>query len=338
MWLDPAFLMIVPGRKDSAVPAGCLKSPGKYGKVGAVEKGGVHWPPPRTPPQTMAKATNPPCNTRRTPASGMAPLLLRQVGCVILVLVFVNLYDLYRLLGELLGREFLAMAPLILPPLLLTLVLFTKKRADRDNPVNRPALGLGLLLCLFALTVPDGEIAVKRIHVAQYLLLSLVVRYSLASEARGSELTLTATLLTSLYGVHDELLQGLHPDRTYGLRDMLVNALAGSGGGLFWHGLQLFQRPGEQCPAPNTWSWRPYLAPLALLVAVAAMAGPLIAYRHHHLPAWPFLPLAALLVLWGLALPKGDPGRTRLLLPPGLLALLFLLYPLAVNALQIPFY
>ena len=194
------------------------------------------------------------------------------------------------------------------------------------------------MLCLGALAVPDAEIAVKRIHVAQYLLLSLVVRYSLASEVRGSELTISATLLTCLYGVHEELLQGLHPDRTYGLRDMLVNALAAGGGGLFWHGLQLFQGPEQQGPAPAAWARLHVLAPLALLAAVAAMAVPLIAYRHHHLPAWPFLPLAALLVLMGLMFSKDDPSTTRLLLPPGILALLFFLYPLAVNALRVPFF
>jgi len=127
---------------------------------------------------------------------GGAALLLRQLGCVFLVLVFVDLYRLYRLLGELLGQNFLAIAPLVLPPLLLALALYAKKRDQRGEPFYFAPLAVGLLLCVCALAIPDAEIAVKRIHVAQYLLLSLAVRQSLAHAADGNELTLTATLLT----------------------------------------------------------------------------------------------------------------------------------------------
>lgn len=288
--------------------------------------------------QAMPAPKAPPANPPRTLVPARAASFLGHLGCALLVLLFVHLYEVYRLVGNLFGQRFLTLAPLLLPPLLLTVVFFASKRLAGATPKKSPPIFLGLLLCLAALAIPDPEITVKRIHVAQYLLLSLVIRATLAARAHGGQLTLSATLLACLYGVHDELLQGLHPDRTYGLRDMLVNALAAAGGGLVWHGLALFERPASSKEAPIPWPWWQRLAPPALLITVAMMAVPLFAYRHHHLPIWPFLPLAALLVLWGFLFLEGGWGKNHLLLPPAILALLFFLYPLAVNALQIPFY
>ncbi len=271
-------------------------------------------------------------------ASTFASLFLRHLGCALLVLAFVHLYELYRLGSDLLGAHLLGLAPLVLPPLFLMVIFVFARRSNRLAPLSLPPILLGIALCLLALAIPDPEIAIKRIHVAQYLLLSLAVRHTLAARLGGAELTLSATLLSCLYGVHDELLQGLHPDRTYGLRDILVNTLAASGGGLVWHGLGLFDKQAPEIGGLAQWPWPLRLTILALAVAVAAMTVPLFAYRQLPLPAWPFLPLAALLLPYAVFLL--DPRRTsyHAVLPLGIVALLFLLYPLAVDALQVPFY
>lgn len=273
---------------------------------------------------------------RATPRPGRP--LLRHLCCVLLVVAFVHLYQLYRLVDELFGPGFLALAPLVLPPAMLLLALFLARRNRGRAPFKAWVVVSGMALCLAALAVPDADIAIKRIHVAQYLLLSLAVRHALAVNTRGVELTVAGSLLGGLYGVHDELLQGLHPDRTYGLRDMLVNFLAASGGSLAWHGLGLFD--GSRQPPPAAAGPRlGWVAPLALAVTVTAMAVPLSACRGQAtLPWWPVLPLAALLAAGALE----TFGQGRRPCPPCLplmtVAALFLLYPLAVNVLQIPFY
>jgi hypothetical protein len=67
------------------------------------------------------------------------------------------------------------------------------------------------------------------------------------------------------------------------------------------------------------------------------MAAPLIAYRHDFFPAWPFLPLAALMVIWSCFFVDDRSTHRHGLLPASIVAFLFLVYPLAVNGLQITF-
>ena len=273
--------------------------------------------------------------------TGDGLLLLLHLGCGLMVVAFVHFYGLYQLVNQKLGGGFLKISPLVLPILLFAALFFLRYRAaEKSPPIRRLPVVLGLCCCLAALAVPDPEIAVKRIHVMQYLLLSLCVRYTLSFRLDGGGLLLFSTLLSCLYGVHDELLQGLHPARTYGLRDMLVNAVSACGGCLVWHGLGLFggRAAGEAAGTKVFLPWFRILQLAGLAAAVPAMAIPLIAHRHDLLPAWPFLPLAAAMVLWS-CYPTDRRSPLRYgLLPVNLVAFLFLLYPLAVNGLQIAFH
>lgn len=278
----------------------------------------------------------------RKRGAGLVPL--HHLGCALLVVVFVHLYGLYQQVSERLGSGFIIMAPLVLPGLFLALVFLARRRVFSDPSTGisiryRPLL-LGMACCLAALAIPDPEIAVKRIHVAEYLALSLYVRYTLAFHLRGPVLLVFSCLLSCLYGVHDELLQGLNPSRTYGLRDMLVNAVAAIGGCLVWHGLGLFAGPSPRPAAveADQWSIFRIVFLVGLVGAVLAMAVPLIAQRNDILPTWPFMPLAAAVVVWSCFL-ADDPSTFRHgLLPAGVVAGLFLVYPLIGNGLQIFFY
>jgi VanZ family protein len=247
---------------------------------------------------------------------------------------FVHLFSLYQLVSERLGSGFVTFSPLVLPVLFLA-VLFVKRRRGTESLAS---VLLGLSCCLAALAVPDPEIAVKRIHVMEYLLLSLYVRHTLAFRLSGVALLVFSCLLSCLYGIHDELLQGVHPSRTYGLRDMLVNVVAAIGGSLVWHGLALFsKRSGGSMTGADLWSRSQILYLTGLVATVPAMAIPLIACRHDVFPAWPFLPLAAAMVAWSCFFVD---DRTMLrygLLPTSIVAFLFLVYPVAVNGLQITF-
>lgn len=267
-------------------------------------------------------------------------ILLHHLGCGLLVVVFVHFYSLYQLVNQKLGGSFLAISPFVLPVLLLAALFFRRYRvADNLSSIHRLPIILGLCCCLGALAVPDPEIAVKRIHVMEYLLLSLYVRYTLSFRIGGKHLLVFSCMLSCLYGVHDELLQGIHPARTYGLRDMLVNGVAAVGGGLVWHGLNLFcRRAGERETGFAGWPWSQVLYLLGLAAAVPAMAVPLIVHRHDVLPSWSFLPLAAAMVVW-VCYFAGDRSTLRHgVVPVSVVAFLFLLYPLAVNGLQVAFY
>ena len=284
------------------------------------------------------KDSKPPPIPGKIPSTGL--FLLHHLGCGLVVVAFVHFFALYQLTSERLGKEFIAVSPFLLPILLLATLFLARKIATRQWPPPKllPIL-LGLCCCLVALALPDPEITVKRIHVFEYLLLSLYIRYTLSFRLAGIPLLLFSSLLAGLYGVHDELLQGLHPARTYGLRDMSVNAVAALGGCLLWHGLAIFSPSsidhGTEIKALSL-GQSLYLA--GLTISIPALAVPLVVHRNDSLPFWPFLPLAAAMVVWSCFFIDDRSAQRHGILAVSVVAFVFLAYPLAVNVLEITFY
>ncbi|NMB59819.1 MAG: VanZ family protein [Chloroflexi bacterium] len=63
----------------------------------------------------------------------------------------------------------------------------------------------------------------KHIHIPEYILMAWLVYAALKKDYRGGGMLILVFLLASMLGVVDELEQGIHPGRTYGWTDMLVN-------------------------------------------------------------------------------------------------------------------
>jgi hypothetical protein len=92
-------------------------------------------------------------------------------------------------------------------------------------------LVIAILFAIAGLAITDPQYPAKRIHVPEYMIVSYLIRAGLAQHIKGWSLTLGAILAASLFGIQDELIQGIHSERTYGLPDMLVNtcgAIAGA--------------------------------------------------------------------------------------------------------------
>ncbi|BDD85683.1 VanZ family protein [Desulfofustis limnaeus] len=268
---------------------------------------------------------------------GSAAVLVLYTGCVLTVLGFVNLFPLYQHINETLGGTFIALAPFLLPVLLLAVLWRGFSGKMSLAAANWPLLVAGLALCLLALSVPDPNFSVKRIHLFQYLLLSLLIRYTMSRRLRKSALLISSILFGSLLGVHDEFLQGLHPQRTYGLRDMLVNSLSVTGGSLLWHGLGLFTNHRQEVSsAPLS---RAAVIFLVLhLVTVIALVIPLVFYRNNVMPLWPFVPVAGIVFFWCCHLSDDTSAWRHGLLVLNLVVAAFLVYPFATNAFEIPFH
>ncbi|MBI3504835.1 MAG: VanZ family protein [Proteobacteria bacterium] len=130
-------------------------------------------------------------------------------------------------------------------------------------------LALALAFAVAGLWLADPQFPAKRIHVPQYFLIGLVMRAALAKAPGGWLRTLGAILLATLYGVHDEFVQGLLPERTYGLADIAVDALGAAAGALAGHALAPDRAIATPRPAPGD---------LAVLVLQAAILGTALAY------------------------------------------------------------
>ncbi|MHB8808866.1 MAG: VanZ family protein [Desulfobulbaceae bacterium] len=175
-----------------------------------------------------------------------APVLLLLHGaCYLLVLFYVNMFAFWAWLSRSLGPGFLVkLLPVaVTAVVLLVIALRFVDRVNRGYSIKPVFLGLGLVCAIFSLALPEPAIPIKRIHVAEYIVLSFLVRATLSHRLQGAQLTLFTVLVTLLLGIHDEMLQGLHPQRYYGWRDIIVNGTAGLSGALLGHGLLCCVRP-----------------------------------------------------------------------------------------------
>jgi VanZ family protein len=258
--------------------------------------------------------------------------------CVLAVLVFVNLFSLFAILREIFGKTAIDLAPIVLTllSLALLLILTTRNSHKSGQPIAWPWMSTGAVIVCFALLIPDPEFAVKRIHVLEYLLLSLLVRYTLAQRISGLSLFIYGILFTVVLGMHDELLQGFHPQRTYGFRDIAVNSAAAVGGSCLWQGLELFTR-GEKTPSQGI-DWTIALYLLWLFLALVLFLLPLLAFKYQAIPLWTLLPLSSTLLLWGLLLAGRKDKHRHGTGVISLAAISVLFYPLLANVFAIPFY
>lgn len=227
-------------------------------------------------------------------------LIIGYLSALLLVFAYINMFPAVRYIVKHWGA-----APVLVLPILVTVTvlivifcLFLNTARKQQAHPGIASLIIGIAICLAALVVPDPQAPVKRIHVIEYMALSLLIRYTMSVRLQGTALLVYSVFFASLLGVHDELIQGLHPLRTYGTRDILVNALGSAGGGLIWHGFRLFEQtePDSNQPVRLTRGSALYLA--LLFCSVLFFFIPLFFFREELLPLWPGLPLAAGLTLF----------------------------------------
>lgn len=269
-------------------------------------------------------------------------LILLYGCCAIVALLFVHFYTLYSLLLNIFGDGFIAQAPFILPLFVLAyLVFLTSRKNNRRDLLKRwPWLIAGTVIIITGLFLPNPEFGVKRVHVTEYLLLSLLVRYTLSHRISGLSLLFFGTLFTAVLGIHDEFLQGLHPSRTYGIRDMAVNTAGALGGNFLYHGLNLF--PG----VPNSQSRkkRTSLSTLQvvyliwLISSVLLMIIPIYSLQYSLVPPYLLLPLGASLVFWSCFFTGYHNNSSHGITAISLASFLLLVYPVIINVFQVPFH
>lgn len=168
--------------------------------------------------------------------------------------------------------------------------------SPRDKPFYSNRRGwtyivAGAAIALVGILATDPNFPAKRIHIPQYFILAFVVRRALSFDLPARWLFPGAVLLTTVLGVHDELIQGLLPTRTFGLRDIGVNFLGALSGGAVGAGLSLFSTPeNKNAPIPDK---RTLFGIVAVGLGLALMIAPLEYFRDVSIPVWTVLPLLA---------------------------------------------
>ena len=93
-------------------------------------------------------------------------------------------------------------------------------------------LGGAVVAASIGLLLTDPQYPAKRIHIAKYVAVAWLVYLGLGGRLGGPRRALATLLIAALLGVHDELIQGLHPDRSFGIRDIVANGFGAAAGAL----------------------------------------------------------------------------------------------------------
>ncbi len=198
----------------------------------------------------------------------------------ILVVVYVNLFPVWQGLSELGAGRGLSAAPIAAALTVPLLLLIRRRRHWRAFLLALCCAALGLLLA-------DPLFPAKRIHVAEYMLLAALLRLAVPRSLGAWQRTMVAAMAGALFGLHDEMIQGLLPDRTFGLADLAVNACGAAAGAFLGQGVSGDDAKPEARLLDLPWPFWAVLAG-AMLEAVA-----LPAFRDRPLPLWTAAPVLA---------------------------------------------
>ncbi len=222
-----------------------------------------------------------------------------RLAALVLVCVYIGAFDFWRALVGGLGPGRAAILPVALTGVAaLAILALALWRGQRSPKVRPRAVALGLVLAAVALFLSDPAFPAKRIHVLEYAILALVVGRALMPEIGGRMLLGAAALATAVLGSHDELVQGLLAERTFGLRDFAIDAVSAVAGITVGYGLGLFgtERPdaSDRLDAVETFALAILAAGwLALVMAMPALVD-------LPMPLWPVVPVLAGLLAWAI--------------------------------------
>lgn len=254
---------------------------------------------------------------------------------VLLVAVYVNTFAVWQALRLRLG-DGATLVPWIVAAALVLLGVGFARRGEARRRVSPTLLALSLAVAVAGLLFADPEFPAKRIHVPQYALLSAVVWMALRRQVDAAHLALFTILVTALFGVHDEYLQGLHPSRTYGAADMLAN-LCGAVAGV----LALAAFTGRPIATRTTAALPRGVVSGAIMAAIGLVLhiAVLVAFRGQTIPYWTALPLLAGVLALALALARDDgaPGVRHAGTTIVVLLALLSAYPVIANETPLDF-
>lgn len=211
-----------------------------------------------------------------------------------LVALYVNMYSFWRWLSVAVGSE-ADYLPYVVTLALLGGLGVVAVRACGRARVNWWIVACALAFAVAGFMVTDPDYPSKRIHVPEYVVLALVVRRGLSSRLSGWPLTVIGWAIAVVFGCHDELAQGFHPLRTFGMADILTNAAGAAAGVLLAHGFgwMNFDRADG--------AWPPRFMAMATLCVFAGLGLEVVAldrFRDALLPYWSTLPLLGGVVAW----------------------------------------
>ena len=252
---------------------------------------------------------------------------------LVLVIVFIQTIGVWQWLSEELGKTGSMLVPFLVAILLLIFVFVARLRKKEQSQFHWLYLVAALVLVGIALSLPDSRFPAKRIHVAEFMLLAFVLRRGFCRWTSGLPLIVMTAATGIVLGAHDELIQGLHSDRYFGHRDIVVDGLSAIAGAFVGHGLKLYDTIPK---CEENWTIPTWWALAVVAVGLIVFLYPLPELIKVPLPWWTLTPLLTAAFFWYLLdrTPRvvGDPASLTVWL-----VFLMILYPVVTHTTAIVF-
>lgn len=276
----------------------------------------------------------------KTATTGGLKPAAAYLAAVVLVPIYVSMFPAWTTLSGFFDQTSLMFLPVVATLVLLDVIGLAFRNSFRQKSSSKILVAAGFLVCLSALWIPDPGFPAKKIHVAEYLLLAGVVRFAMSFKLQSTPLLFFSFLFTAMLGIHDEFLQGFHSARTFGLRDMAVNAMGAGGGALIWHGLNLFTRDMMDAEISETKREAPGIVYLCWLVlSTICFIWPCTFYTGgSELPFWPVIMLVAGIFFYCVFVDSFLSSTRHGINAVSLVAYSLILYCLLSNVTEITFY
>ncbi|QDO97369.1 hypothetical protein FNB15_08865 [Ferrovibrio terrae] len=242
----------------------------------------------------------------------------------ILVVIYVNLFPVWQGLSQLAAGRGLTVAPIV-AALAVPLLLMIRRRR-RWLPVL-----LALAFAAGGLLLADPLFPAKRIHVAEYMLLAALLRLAAPRSLGAWQRTMVAAMAGALFGMHDEMIQGLLPERTFGLADLAVNACGAAAGALLVQGGSGDDVKPEERLTDLPWPF------WAVLFGVVLEAVALPAFRDRALPLWSTAPVLAAAAACFLLPPPRSAALRHVQVLVVVLGVALALYPVVTHVAPLSF-
>ena len=192
------------------------------------------------------------------------------LAAIVLVALMVNTFDLWQAFASSAGLIAVA-APVVAVLVVLTGSAIVILRQRNLRAIKCALLGSSVAVAVIGLALTDPQFPAKRIHVVEYIAVAWLVYGGLGRRFGGPRRAAAAVLIATLLGVHDELVQGLHAQRTFGILDIVANGLGAAAGAL---AALAMTTPLDAPDSPQAWR---HVAILALVLCMTMLAYPLIA-------------------------------------------------------------
>jgi hypothetical protein len=152
-------------------------------------------------------------------------------AAIVMVALMINTFDLWQAFASSAGSIAVA-GPIVAALVALTGSAIVIYRQGNLRAIRFALIGSSIAVAAIGLALTDPQFPAKRIHVAEYIAVAWLVYRGLGRRLGGPRRAAAAVLIATLLGVHDELVQGLHTQRTFGVLDIVTNGLGAGAGAL----------------------------------------------------------------------------------------------------------